>query len=321
MINFYNQQNKNIQDAPSSTQNKLNGNVAKASYKKYEDPTGEFGSKELKWGIWFVKNKVLLYRLLLGFLVAFSAVTVGFSLYKVGTFVYYDLLIKPYQESEFAFGGNYSSARSQFNPAPLEILNSYYLSGGTDLFDAVADVTNPNERYIATIVYHFDFGGITTATMTEQVMPLTNRLLVVFGLNSSDYPGTPTFVIDSVSWSRVSAHTVPDVTAWQEERMNFTVNDFVYEYGGAPEGPSANVVKFDFTNESPFGYKSPLFYVGLYQSGALVGVMRFDLQDFDSLDTREIDLRNFVRNLSVSEIRVFPIIDLYDKTVYLPPKK
>lgn len=321
MINFYNQQNRQNAETPSPLQNDIKNKAGKASYKKYTDPTGEFGSKELGWGMWYVKNKVFLYKLLIFALVAFCAGTIGYSLFRVGTFVYYDIVYKPLQEQEFAYSRNFAAVRPRFNPAPLEIMSTFAVNGGTSFIDAVSEVSNPNDRYIATVVYHFDFGGKLSETKTEKIMPLSSRPLVAFGLDSDAYPGVPVLVIESMSWRRVSAHTVTDVAVWQDERLFFSVSDFVFEYGGAPGTISANVVRFTLKNETAFGYKAPLFYVGLFQNGALVGVMQFELTDFDSLDSQVIDLRNFVPNLSVSEIKLYPIIDLYDKSVYLPPKK
>ncbi|MCX6781663.1 MAG: hypothetical protein NTW66_00860 [Candidatus Magasanikbacteria bacterium] len=323
MINFYNQQNRdNYVDshgagAPAPIKN---GKPVKPSLSKYTDPTNEFGSGQFKWAMWYVKNKVLLYRLAVASLFAFCALTIGFSIWKAVELLVYDLTVKPIVEQQLAASIDFTALHPRFSPSSLEILNSYVLPGGTEKVDALAEVANPNERYIAIFDYFFDFGSTTTARHTTMLLPMESRPVAIFGLDSAEYSGSANFVIDNLRWRRVSAHQVADTRSWQEERLNFTIENFTFGFAGSTGEAAANSLRFALKNDTAYGYKNPVFYLGLYQSGPLVGIMKFDLLDFQSLESRQIDLRNFVQNLSVSEIKVFPIIDLYDKAVYLAPK-
>jgi hypothetical protein len=323
MINFYNQQNRdNYVDshganvpAPAQDAKKI-----KTSFAKYVDPTNELSTGQFKWGIWFVKNKVMLYRIAVFMLVAFCAGTIGFSVWKAVELLVYDLTVKPKLEQQLSASINYEALHPRFSPSPVEIMNTYVLPGGTDRVDVLAEVANPNDRYIAIFEYYFDFGSTTTERHTAVLLPLENRPVVAFGLDSAEYVGGANFMIDNLRWRRVSAHQVSDTRAWQEERLNFPVDNFTFGYAGGTGESAANSLRFTIKNNTSYGYKNPLFYLGLYQSGALVGIMKFDLVDFQSLESRPLDLRNFVQNLNVTEIKAFPVIDLYDKAVYLPPK-
>jgi hypothetical protein len=316
MINFYNAQNReNYTDShgASAPLPAKNGKPVKANFAKYTDPTNEFGTGQFKSAIWFVKNKVLLYRLAVGSLVVFCAATIGFSIWKAVELLVYDLTVKPIVEQQLSASIDYTALHPRFSPSPMEILNTYVLPGGTDRVDALAEVANPNDRYIATFDYYFDFGNTTTERHTTTLLPYENRPAAIFGLDSAEYAGGASFVIDNLRWSRVSAHQVADVRSWQEERLNFPVENFVFGYAGGVGEPSANSLRFTITNNTAYGYMNPEYYIGLYQSEALIGLMKFDLTDFQSLETRPIDLRNFIQNLNVTEIKIFPIIDLYDK--------
>lgn len=322
MVNFYSQQNRHLDDenlAPKKD-SPVNGKKSKVSYQKYVDPTNEFGAKEFKWAIWYVKNKLLLYRVGLISLIAFCAGTIGFSLWRGFIILYSDFTVKPEVERGLAMSIDYTALHPRFNPAPLEILNSYVLSGGTGKVDVLSEAVNPNLRYIVYFDYYYDFGGIATARQNGYLLPGESRPIAVFGLEAAEYFGSPNLVMENVSFKRIDAHAIADVASWQEERINFSVENFKYSYAGE-EGKNAHAVRFTLINNSAYGYKNPKFLLGLYQNGSLVGLMPFDQVDFDSLETREIDLRNFVENLAVSEIRLFPVIDLYNEEVYLPPKK
>ncbi|MDD2758092.1 MAG: hypothetical protein PHD72_01810 [Patescibacteria group bacterium] len=325
MVNFYNQQNRDNHSESAGRAASLPQNVsaksAKANINKYTDPTGEFSGEEFKWGIWFVKNKLLLYRLLIISLIIFCAGTVGFSLWQGANFLIYDFTVKPQQDLQLARATNYAALQPQFSPAPLEILNSFVLPGGTNKVDAVAEMANPNSRFVVRFDYYFNFGGQKTETRSALVLPLASKPVAVLGLDNSVYQGGGELVIENIKWSRVSAHEVSDTLSWQTERLNFLVENFVFTPAGGLNNPSANTITFDLKNDSPFGFKNPQFLLGLYQGGTMVGITQFDLTDFASQETRLMDLRNFVPGLIADEIKLFPVIDLYDKTVYLPPKK
>jgi len=329
MVNFYKAQNKNIVQGekqesagakiPVSPALGKNGKPKVSSFGKYVDATGEFSAKQFKWAMWYVKNKLLLYRLSIGALVVFSILSIGFSLWKGLQILTFDLSARPRLEAELAASINYAALHPRFSPLPLQILNSYVLPGGTGKIDVLSEIANPNIRFVVRFDYYFDYGGTATAKQTAFLLPGENRPVAQLGLDSAQFSGSPNLMLENIKWERVSAHEVQDVAVWQMERLDFAVANFTFSFAGE-SGLTANALRFTVRNNTPYGYRDPLFYIGLYQNGGLAGIMRFDLKDFQSLESREIDLRNFVQNLAVSEIKLFPIIDLYDKEAYLPPK-
>ena len=121
-------------------------------------------------------------------------------------------------------------------------------------------------------------------------------------------------------WNRISNHDIVDIASWQAERLNFIVSNFSFLRFGNTEDPSANVIKFDIQNDSAYSFVQPNFMVGLYQSNSLVGVMPLELNQFKAGETKSVDLRNFVSGLNVTDIKLFPIIDNYQKSSYIPPE-
>jgi len=327
MVNFYKAQNKNVllddkkgaANAPGSAVPEKKDKPKVSTYGKYVDATGEFSAKDFKWSMWYVKNKLLLYRLCIGFLVVFSVITIVFSLWKGLQILMFDLSVRPRLEAELTASINYSALHPMFSPFPLQVLNSYVLPGGTGKLDVFSEIANPNGRFVVRFDYYFDDGATTTERQSGFLLPGDSRPVAQFGLDAGQFSGSFNLVLENIKWERVSAHEVADVAAWQMERSDFTVENFVFSFAGE-NGQSSNALRFTVRNNSPYGYRDPVFYVGLYQNGGQVGIMRFDLKDFQSLESREIDLRNFVQNLAVSEIKLYPVIDLYDKEAYLPPK-
>lgn len=328
MVNFYNAQNKNVVmadkaepsvSARTSPAIPSDKKVKSQDTGKYFDPTGEFSAKQFKWAVWFVKNKLLLYRLSIGFLIVFSAVTIVFSFWRGAQILIFDLSARPGLEAALTASINYSALHPRFSPLPLQILNSYVLPGGTGKTDVLSEIANPNKNFVVRFDYYFDYGGSITERRADFLLPGESRPVAEFGIDTAQFPGSPSLMLENIRWERVPAHQIPDAAAWQTERVDFTVSNFSFSFAGE-NGLAANALRFTVRNNSPYGYRDALFYLGLYQNGGLVGIMRFDLKDFQSLESREIDLRNFVQNLAVSEIKLYPVIDLYDKGAYLPPK-
>lgn len=325
MINFYNQQNRNHNHKPNdgSVNNQIPAgkNGAKSNFKKYIDPTDEFSAKQLKWAMWYVNNKLLLYRLAVGSLIVFIAATFAFSLWRGAFILYYDFFQQPRVDVELSRAPNYDAINQRNTPQPLQIMGIQVLPGGTDKNDAIVEIANPNERHIVFFDYYFDFSGQKTEPQSGFLLPLEARPMVAMGLDTSWAVGTANIIIENISWRRVSAHLITDIRSWQNERLNFSVSDFVFKLAGSRNGASAHIINFKLTNNSPYSYKNPEFYLGLYQNNSMVGIMKLFLDDFISLQARDIDLRSFVSNLAVTEIKIFPIINLYEKAVYLSPSR
>lgn len=318
MINFYNQQNKNSIDSDADKQNKdAKSSFKKASTGKYYDPTGEFGASQFKWAMLFITNKLVLFRVLIGILAIFGFLTMSFSLWKIVNFVIYDIVHKPMVEYQLTYIDNYTDLHNAQAPDQLQILNSYSLQGGVGKIDALSEIINPNNRHKVSFDHYFDFNGVLTDVRHESLLPQENRPLVVFGLDSSLFLGSPSIVIKNIKWSRISAHDVVDTNLWQKERLNFEINDFVFTPPSSVDTASINSIKFSIKNNTSYSYSDPLFYISLYQNGLLVGIMKFDLVDFRSLETRNIDIRNFVENLYITSAELHPIIDIYDEESYI----
>ena len=325
MINFYEQQNRNHNPQPiEETNGKINTdktNGSKPSFEKYVDPTGEFGSKQLKWGMWYVRNKILFNRLGIAVLSVFIAATFGFSLWKGGMILYYDFFQQPAMEAGLTMGINYDVFNQQRLPQQLQIMDVQILPGGVDKNDAVAELANPNEHFIVYFDYYFNFGGQQSPRQKGFLLPFEIRPIAAMGLDSGWAVGSANLVIENIIWKRVSNHLISDVKSWQDERMIFSISDFVFKQTGVAGGASSNIISFKLTNNSSYSYKDAVFYIGLYQSGSMVGLMKLPVQDLRSLEVRDVDLRSFVSNLVVNEIKLFPAIDLYDKTAYLAPNE
>jgi hypothetical protein len=310
MLNIYNQQSSEPTEPIKAEAPK------KADFRKYKDPTDEFNSKELQYSIWYVQHKVLIYRLCI-----FSLVIINiFFLLLAGvqwTVYIAGIPAASQLEIEAARAPNYTVFDQQFSPQPLQVNQTNIFSGGINKYDIVSEVVNLNTRFVASFSYSYIIGNQKTEPQSATILPGQTTLIANLGLTTA--LNNATLQVEDLTWKRLSNHTIVDPKAFQTERLNFVVNNFVFSGAYGQGDLKVNRMTFNFANASAFSYRQPKFYVGLYNGGGLIGVMPLQYDSFASQETKAVDLRNFVNNAQVGSVRVFPRINVYDQNVYLPP--
>jgi len=320
MLNLYNLPNNN--NVIKNGQDPVDSANKKADFTQYVDPNNELSHKNIKWGVWFAKSRVLLYRLLIAFLILLVVIFWGISLYKWGIYLW-DWPVQKQIYAQIAQSENYNNINKKIQALPLQISGIQIYSSGVKKQDIIAEVYNPNKNFIIYFSYYFTAGGNKTELQNTFILPLQSRPVPVLGVNDTVSLSSPRFVMENVSWKRVDPHKIFNVDSFQKEHLNFTVasSGFVQAYAADKEKANAHVISFKLKNNSPYDYKAAMYYAGLYQGGSFVGVIPMYLDTFKSLETKDIDLRSFQSNLSVDQVKIFPVINIYDKEVYLELKK
>lgn len=317
MLNIY---NANNHSEPPSTGHPPEL-YKKGVYEKYDDPSGDFTGQELKYSFWYVRHRLLIHRIVIIFLIVLSAGTGLYSLFQLGTYVLFGLGQSSAVDQSLTSFENYTLSQPRFAPQPLQVVATNVFSGGVGKYDLVADVVNPNPRFRVSFEYYFSYNDAKTVLQTTTLLPGEHRPVASLGLMGEVYPTNATLVIQNIAWQRLSNHDYLDPTAWQNERLNFLVSNF--EFAPQLDGSSANAetIRFTLTNQSAYSYKVAKFYVGLYLDQNLVGVLPLTIDAFKSSASKQIDLRSFGANFEVNDVKVFPLINVYDDSVYLPPEK
>lgn len=319
MLNIYNPNNHDNSKLPEAVKNdtsKSDGNHSgKTDFTKYEDPTKEFTSQELKLGFWYVRHKALLYKILLITLIGTDSVLVLFGAWKWGVYL---LELPDYQrlQRNLSASVNYTGIHPRFSAQPIQVVNTQILFSRENKYDAVAELINPNGRFLAEFDYYFIVNGEKTSSQKTFLLPGESRPVAYLGIKDGA-AASPAIAFENIKYRRVSAHKIADAAAWQNYRLNFQASDFVFLKSLAQEGANTDAIQFKLTNASPYNYKDPNFYVSLLQNGQMAGILPLHLDSINSLETKNMDLRNFVSGLSVTGIALYPIINVYDEEAYL----
>ncbi len=287
---------------------------------QYTDPTGEFSNRELKLAEWYIAHKLKLRKIGLGALMAWGVLTVGYSL---GYFGYY-LAIGYSQDQRMMVSQtleieNYDSLKHFYAPKPLVVNKvDVYQTISRESYDFVADITNPNESWLAGVEYQFVFEGGETAMAQTVVLPGANRPLAFFGFKSADYPSNARLVIKNVTWRNLDKHLYPNLKGYQAERNIWQIDNFKFTRASRLTGNPSHRLEFALSNYSPYSFWKVNFYVELFNEEERIGLIFLPEEKFRSQETRQVDVRSFIDDLQVTEVKIYPVVNIFDPEEYLP---
>lgn len=285
----------------------------------YIDPTGELPSSQLELGAWYLRHKILLGQIGVGILIAFCAVTISFSLWGWGKYLLVD-----YTQDEQLFLNqtlelqDYKNLQTSYGAEDLLVADTRVFRGASDMYDFVANITNPNERWVAKLKYHFDYTNGETDIAETVLLPGAKRPVAFFGHESNIFPSNIRFIIDEISWKSIDPHKIFDVASYANTRLMFSVDNFVFN---SPEAKGILVpsINFDLYNDSAYNFWQGVFYIELLNGGQTVGYVFLSVDQFMVGEKRAIDLRYFGGNLNVTDIRLHPVIDVFDDNTFMDP--
>jgi len=293
---------------------------SRPTFEKYVDPEGELTAQKFKFDLWYVKNKVLLFRLSIISLIVFSLINFVYSIGTFGNYLLFGVEVDKNLSVDSSYFPSYDNINSKYTAAPLQVVEVSVLPSSKGKVDLIAEIANPNDKFLVLFDFYFTVGGVDTKIGHSFILPGTTNLITILGFDSGSSGSGASIAITNVQWQRISGHEIIDTVGWQKERLNFVASNL--EFTGIsvnPESPNANVIRFKIFNNSSYSYKNAGFLVGLYRDQALVGVAPLLLDEFNSQELKEIDLRNVAENLYVNQIKLYPQINVYNSEVFLPP--
>jgi hypothetical protein len=287
---------------------------------RYEDPTGGISSKDLRLAEWYVGHKLFFERIALGVLSAFAIITLSYGLIGWGkyfAFDYFDdqnMYVNQVVEIE-----NYEKLHVLYGAKDLQVFNTKIFRPATDKYDFATEIANPNDSWIARVNYKYAYSGGETKIFQSLLLPNTRRSVVGFGHDSISYPSNAKFEIENIKWEKIDPHEKAFVDDFVTERVQFNFDNFKFSRSSVLSDTPSHRIEFDLSNDSAYSYWEPEFLVELLGNGQVVGIMYFTIEEFIAGEVRHIDLRSVAEQLEVFDIRVHPINNVFDDSVFMKP--
>lgn len=291
--------------------------VKRPSLDRYVDPTGELTNKSLKFGEWYVRNRLLLRQILVGFLTVWCIGFGGYSLFAWGKWISIDIWADNRMQAELTQNQiPWSYWRDTLAPQSLAIAPVQTVPSGVDKVDFLSLVDNPNQHWIANVTYHFVYGAAETDPQTTSVYPGQRRVLLSLG-NTNE--GAPQLVVDKTEWERFSSHKIANAGAYLQERFNFAATDVVFMPASADTGAPTHSLTFNIINNSAYSFWAAKFSVLYFNGDQIVGVKQIVVPQFRAGETRVQEIKSLAAQLNVTSVQLIPEMDPYNPATFMAP--
>ncbi len=286
---------------------------------QYKAAGDELSYKQFRLATWYVRNRIRLRYVLIGFLTVWSVLTLGYSTLMWGEYLIFglfedrDLAAQQVREIE-----NYRAIQPFYTARPLTIERPRVFTANVERYDIFAEVTNQNERWIANVTYKYVFNGGESEIRRTQILPGKLHVLAAHGVESKIFPSSVRLVIENIDWRRVDPHAIRDVQTFIDTRLDIAVENVQFIGRNAVGSPS-DQLHFTITNQSAYGYWQPFFSVVLFNRGSIVGIRQVTVDRLDAGASATFDLRFLGPSISITDVEILPHIPIFNPDTYTDP--
>lgn len=271
----------------------------------------------LKFSYWYVTNKVLLRRILIGVIAGIAAIFWLYALWGI-----LDAYVLSYSRTKAMFEELVSNqVRTQqwidMNaPRPIGIETARVFSSDGN-YHFLARITNSSPLYWARFDYRFTFSGGQTELRQGYILPSEEKWLGFFGHEASSRPSGARLTIENIDWERIDIAEIGNYDQWRDERMNIVISDIEHLTDLVFEEGVVAKTRFLAQNLSAYGYYRTDFYVVAYRGATPTAVNFVSIDNFRSGDSRTVEVSWFDTLPQISKIEVEPQVNLFEEDNYL----
>jgi len=271
----------------------------------------EVSKVQLSLGYWLLNHRRQLRKIGLVIFIIIDAVIVLLFLYNLTIYLANIPGHNRMIESMGSSINDYRLYHQKTAPLDLQIIETEVLRSPLEKYDFIAKIKNPNDRWIITgFRYRFLAGGAATEWSESYLANNEEKYLLYFGLESSQdlLDSRVQVEIEDLAYRRViDPDKVPDV--------NFLITNADYNLLTLDEERISQVTA-DIRNDSVYSFWQVGIQIVLRNSGQPVGVNYTTIDSFDTLQTKEIDLKWRGRLSGVNQVEIIPEINIIDNDNY-----
>lgn len=291
----------------------------KINIEKYQDPEG-ITMKRLGFGLWWLKNKESIKKILTIILLVVSIIVWGYTLFNWG---YYYLVLAQDDHDMVEImvrtttvDREYLLSRTAKN---LNISPVYMLESGNN-YDFYVMIENPNNRHWGSISYCFIENSVNIDCGKTSVLPLEKKYILSLANDSEYRPKNIKFTLNN-SWATINNHEIQDWNEFSDEHLDFKVSNLKFTPASVnelTEKINLNILKFTVNNRTPYNYYELPLNIVLFRNEKIVGVNRYVLKDFRSNKKEDISINwpGYIGSITQAEIKAD--INILRKDIYSP---
>lgn len=276
--------------------------------------TGRLHDK-FDFSLWFLKNRAKFFIGTVLFLLVLSAGLYLFSFYNLYDYISGSKNEKGLLQELTNINVNLTAGRTAID---LETGNPQSFSHNNK-YDFIAKIKNPNSNFFAQVNYCFFSGEIELACGDSMIFPEETKYLIALATNLDGRPNNLNLVLKNINWERVDSKKYPDWAGYFSDHSNFIISEakFMAEKAEGSSSGYIDNVSFSIKNNSAYNYwEVPLFII-LFKGENIVGINKYTISEFMSLDQKDINLSWINSIKSVDRVEVTPDVNILDEDNYI----
>ncbi|MBU1163934.1 hypothetical protein KKA15_00035 [Patescibacteria group bacterium] len=279
-------------------------------------PNNKLTNWQLKFGYWYVSNKLKIKKSFILGLIGLNVLLFGFSIISV--FIILVLNADSHQQlinssSQNLIDYEYFHERNKPKNLILQPMEVMSTTGGR--FDILAKVKNPNPQWhIPYISYQFISGSKVLSEGETFILPNEEKIIISFGNEEFVKADDVVLNVSSMQWRRIS-----DYTELAASRLRFDVSDIKFitsRQSGLSSRLPVSQTRFNVKNNSAYNFWEVGFYVVLYSGSLPVAVNYTNVEEFGSGKEKVVSINWYETLPPISRTEVIPEIDILDGSVY-----
>ena len=296
-------------------------NKKNPKFNQYVDPLGGISSSDLKRAEWFQQHRETIKHAVYGAVIFLVSTVFITGLIGWGNYIIFGTAQDTQLWSDTVNSvANHVPLQKFYKPIPLDANNVTVTPAAKERFDFGAMIKNDNTRKIAEITYHFNFAGGETINNTAKILPKSERPIVVFGHRSNRFPTNAELIIDNITWTEIDPHQLFDIKTHMADRLELEFDELEFLAQNPDKDRSAHSIKFRAKNNSTYSYWNLPLLIRLKRGNQTSGYIQTKLREFKANEERRVDLRSLAPNLFASEFEVYPIDNVFEEKVFMPPQ-
>ncbi|MFA5318170.1 MAG: hypothetical protein WC323_01700 [Patescibacteria group bacterium] len=273
---------------------------------------------QLKWGLWWVENRMLLRHIFIIILIVAGTLFWGYTIYGFGYYAY-----KGIQEDEVLaqdlisipkISHNYTSGTAAQD---LVLGSINVLPGIKNTSDLAVEIKNLNSSWYAVFDYFFIINQQETEIKSEFMLPGEKKYLTEF-LYEGSRPTGASINIANLKWRRISPKDIgSSVESYLADNANIEISDIQINPAGAVSVSAASAMILKAKNNTPYNFWSVDFYFALKSGYRLVGINKYQIEKFLSGEEKEISF-SWLGASGGSQVEVIPSVNIFDQENLMP---
>ncbi len=278
---------------------------------------GQINPWQLKISYWYVTNKILLKKILVGFLIFLNVIFYGFALYRLLTILLVD--DRSWNQGLSTLtdsSSNFAQLRELQKPKMLEII-SFNIVGGVDgKYDFIMRLRNPNNNFnVPAIKYQLIAGNEIIAEKTGFLLPGEEKYIGFFN-QAAEGVQSATIKVADITWQRYN-----NFDSFSQARLKFEISDSKFtpaSESGVKGDLPVSILNFKIANNSAFSYWHVGVYMVLISGDQVVGANYLTLDQLKSGETRDVEMRWYENLPNVTAVEIIPEVDISDPASFMP---